>query len=108
MRRKQTVPAERTNSFFKSKLALARRKKPYFRFAKIRVKVNSDPASSKETVKRSSVIVIEGSDPIGIISSMIALLPQVGRCKYYESGRTAEQNFLGTSDFLDFAYDDVV
>ena len=87
MRRKQTVPAERTNSFFKSKLGLARRKTPYFRFAKIRENMNSEPARSKETVKRSSVIVIEGSDPIMTISSTIAILPQVGRYKYYyESG----------------------
>mmetsp|Transcript_5892 Transcript_5892/g.13430 ORF Transcript_5892/g.13430 Transcript_5892/m.13430 type:complete len:102 (-) Transcript_5892:103-408(-) len=67
MRRKQTVPAERTKSFFKSKLGLARLRKAYLRFAKISVKPNSSPERSKETVKRSSVMVTEWSESSSIL-----------------------------------------
>ena len=64
IRKKQAVPAERTNNFFRSKRGLARLKKKYFRFTKMRQNPNSNPASSRETVNRSSVMVTEGSSEL--------------------------------------------
>ena len=58
---------ERTNNFFKSKLGLERLKKAYLRLARMSVKQKSNPARSSETVKRSRVMVTEGSESSNMI-----------------------------------------
>lgn len=63
IRKKHAVAALRINNFLVSNWQpLTRRKKKYFRFARMRQNANRRDARRSETVKRSTLIVTVGSE----------------------------------------------